>query len=81
MPEVIISSETVRIGDGHRHFSNTDHQLMRINIREEGTMNIMEITYEWLSRKIPGPDEICVPIPKGKLMEAIKVQKELIRNC
>ena len=82
-PEVRITPERVWIGDAHQHFSSEEHRLKRIDIRDEGKLNILEITYEWAKRKIPGLDEIRVPVPKGKLREAIEVEEKLnsIRNA
>lgn len=78
-PEVQITPQKVCIGERHQHFSSDDHQLKSIHIREQDDMNIMEITYEWFYRKSPGYDEIRIPVPKGKLREAIAVQEKLAR--
>src|SRR5882724_10415601 len=64
VPEVKITMERVWIGDTHQHFHSKEHQLKRIDIRDEGKLNIMEISYEWAKRKIPGLDAIHVPVPK-----------------
>ncbi len=80
VPEIKITWERVWIGDTHQHFHNNDHQLKRIDIRDEGKLNIMEITYEWVNRKTAGLDAIYVPVPKGKLREAIGTQEKLLER-
>lgn len=77
IPEIKITRERVWIGDNHQHFHSHEHQLKRIDIRDEGKLNIMEITYEWAKRKTPGSDEIRIPVPKGKLKEAFEVEEKL----
>ena len=79
IPEIRITPDSVWIGERQQHFSSGEHQLKRINFKEQAGMNIMEITYEWFHKKSPGYDEIRIPIPKGKLREAIAVQEQLIR--
>ncbi|HEX7904212.1 MAG TPA: hypothetical protein VF487_10055 [Chitinophagaceae bacterium] len=79
IPEVRITSDSVWIGERQQHFSSDEHQLKRINFQEQANMNIMVITYEWFHKKSPGYDEIWIPVPKGKLREAIAVQEQLTR--
>ncbi len=52
---------------GERHFQ-------RVNISDAGRLNVMEIFYE----KGNARQEIRIPIPKGKLREAIEVQEKLL---
>ncbi len=77
VPEVKITPEQVWIGNEQRHFSNDQHQLRRIEIRNEGQINVMEITYRWSKRKTTGLGEIRIPVPRGKLKEAIEVEEKL----
>jgi hypothetical protein len=79
-PEVKITMERVWVGGACRQFSSDDHQLKKIDIRSEGKMNVMEITYVWKGSKAPGFSEIRILIPKGKLREAISVQDRLQKN-
>jgi len=83
-PEVRITPERVWIGDTHQHFSNDEYRFKKIDIRDEGGLNIMEISYERAGKKLHGSEEIRIPIPKGKLKEAIEVEMKLnqhIRGC
>lgn len=78
VPEIKITSERVYIGDDHQHFSGQRHQLMQINIREEGIVNILEIMYENICVNENSVGEITIPVPKGKLREAFEVEEKLI---
>jgi hypothetical protein len=78
IPEVKITRERVWVGSDHQHFHSDEHQLKRIDVRDEGKLNIIEITYEWVKRKTPGLDAIYIPVPRGKLREAIVTQEQLM---
>lgn len=78
IPEIKITSERVYIGDDHQHFSGQRHQLMQINIREEGIINILEIMYENICVNENSMGEITIPVPKGKLREAFEVEEKLM---
>jgi hypothetical protein len=41
-------------------------------------MNILEITYEKISSKLPDLQDIYILVPKGKLREAIELQEYLL---
>jgi len=78
MPEVIITNENVYINGRIHPFYADNLWLGKVDIREEGQLNIFEITYCWNTRKGESFEEIRVPIPKGKLKEAISVQEQLM---
>lgn len=82
IPEVRITPERIWIGDRHQHFSSEDHFLNQVDIRDAGDMNIIAIRYYWTKSKEPVFDEINVPVPRGKLKEAIQVEGKLnaLRN-
>ncbi len=77
VPEVRITPEKVFIGKNKRHFSDAMNQLRQINIREEGSINIMEITFESVRNRATEFNEIRIPVPKGKLKEAFEVEEKL----
>ena len=81
-PNVTITSGKVSIDDKHEPFHDNDRQLQRINIRDAGKMNVMEISYQRNDLPNAGPKEIHIPVPKGRLKEAIGVEEKLneIRN-
>jgi len=72
-PIVQITVEKVWIGNEQQHFSSGRHELQKIDIRGEGVVNILAITYG----REGAIHEIRVPVPKGKLREAIEVQERL----
>lgn len=76
IPEVRIAADRVWINNEHQPFQSRNRQFREINIREEGKINILEISYEQ-GKSIRG---INVPIPKGKLREAFEVQERLIMD-
>ena len=77
MPEIRIFNENVRIGNTQQSFRSPDLQLKRVDIRDAGNMNILEITFISFDEQHPGLDEIRLPIPRGKLRETIEVQELL----
>lgn len=77
VPEIRISNNNVWIGNTLQHFRSHDLQLKRVDIRDTGNMNILEITFISFNEQHPGLDEIRLPIPRGKLREAIEVQELL----
>jgi hypothetical protein len=76
-PDIKITADKVSINDMHEPFQDTERQLQRINIHDAGKMNIMEISYHCPDQKKKLPGEIRIPVPKGKLKEAIQVQERL----
>jgi hypothetical protein len=76
-PNIKITTDKVSIDDMHEPFHNTERQLQRVNIHDAGKMNIMEISYHCPDQKKKLPGEIRIPVPKGKLKEAIQVQERL----
>ena len=74
VPEVSITPEKVWIGNNQQYFNSSKHELRQIDLRHEGFVNVLAITY--------GRDgsnyEIRIPVPKGKLREAIEVQDRLM---
>lgn len=77
-PEITISSGRVSVGANHEPFDSNERQLKRVNIHDTGNMNVMEITYQRNDLQNAGRGEIHIPVPKGKLKEAIQVQEKLL---
>lgn len=76
VPEIAITCQKVWIGDFVESFRSKERQLKRIHIRDTREMNILEIIYEDHRGK-PGLSQIHIPIPKGKLREAMEVHENL----
>lgn len=55
-----------------------DHmQVRRVDIAESGSMNTLEIIYETQTGSSKQIKEILIPVPRGKLREAVEVQERL----
>lgn len=77
VPEVAITQQKIWIGDDVYSFRDNEKQLRKIHIREAGKVNIIEIGFEKKLGSQLAPGKICIPIPKGKLREAIRVHESL----
>jgi hypothetical protein len=75
-PSVRITPEKVWIGNDQQHFSSGKHELRQIDLKREGAVNILSIAYGLKG----GHHEIRIPVPKGKLREAIEVQEQIINQ-
>lgn len=75
-PCVELTEQWVKIGDKRKYFTGPVTQLRRVDIYDKKQFNIMSISYEILSKS--QLNEIHVPIPKGKLKEAIEAQEKLM---
>jgi len=71
-----LTVEWVKIGDKKKYFSGPVTELRRVEIYDKKEFNVMIITYEIVSRS--QLNEIRLPIPKGKLKEAIDAQEKLM---
>ena len=76
IPIISITKDRISINAKEEVFTSFSRQLTRIGIREKQNLNLLEICYRCRDK---GPCEITVPIPKGKLKEAIAVEEELNR--
>ena len=76
--DITITQSQIILGKTVSNFNNESHRLRRVDIREEGSMNILEISYLKTNDHIPSVADIRVLIPKGKLREAIALQEDLI---
>lgn len=74
IPEIRIMPDRVWVNNSHEPFQNSQRRFMEIHIVETRRLHILEINYEF-EKKIR---EINVPIPRGKLREALEVQERLL---
>ena len=77
-PEITITHDCVCIGEKHHPFSSEDHELKAIGIRDAGKFNLLEISCRPPAKSKMGSKEIRIPVPKGKLREAIDIQSRLV---
>lgn len=73
LPEITITGQKVWTNDAVEPFLDQENKLRRVNIRDTGNMNVLEITYERLHTRRNRLHEIRIPVPKGKLKEAMEV--------
>ncbi|MBI5371473.1 MAG: hypothetical protein HZA79_05535 [Sphingobacteriales bacterium] len=71
--EVKIGMDEVYIKEVHHIFSTKGKQLLMAEIYEAGRMYILEIRY----RGGRGTGVVRIPVPKGKLKEAVMVESRL----
>jgi hypothetical protein len=77
-PDVTITHKQVSVDGIGQFFHDGNYELRLVNIRDAGEMNILEITYENINSRLPDLRDIYVPVPKGKLREAIELQEYLL---
>jgi len=73
---VELTKQSVTIADKKKYFAGPVTELRRVEIYDKREFNVMIITYEIVSKK--QFNEIRLPIPKGKLKEAIDAQEKLM---
>jgi hypothetical protein len=74
---VVIAKDCVVIDNKQEFFANMERNLKRVNIKDAGAYNVMEIIYASKDTSTGLIHEIYIPIPKGKLREAIEVQEKI----
>lgn len=72
MAEITILNGIATINGRAITFNTDGKSVKNAHITETGNINILEITYEWQSGSKINLDELKVPVPKGKLREAVK---------
>jgi hypothetical protein len=65
----------VQVGEKRKYFIGPVTELRRVDIYDKGLINILNITYENIAKN--QLNEINIPIPKGKLKEAIDAREIL----
>ena len=77
---IIITTNAVLINDKLYLFADEEKWMGEIEILEEPTPKILQITYHWKTHHGESSDNIHVPIPKGKLGEAVMLMSRLNRE-
>ncbi len=78
IPEITITGQKVWKGNDSVSFNDVNRYIKRISIHDSGKINILAISYAILENGNINSEEIMVPIPKGKLKEALRVQENLV---
>ncbi|MDP4262015.1 MAG: hypothetical protein Q8941_05735 [Bacteroidota bacterium] len=77
IPEITITHDQVCMDDIPEPFDDQGRRFTRINIHDAGIINVMEISYRRHGIQHAGLGEIHIPVPKGRLKEAIGVEEKL----
>lgn len=75
--EIVISTCSVLINNRLTFFVNTERWASQCQIVEEMDPKVLKIIYHWYNRNGTATDEIHIPIPKGKLGEAVRLADTL----
>ena len=78
---IIITTNAVLINDKLHLFAGEERWMGEIEILEEPTPKILQINYHWKTNHGESTDVINVPIPKGKLGEAVVLMSKLNREA
>jgi hypothetical protein len=74
LPEIIITSDNVNVNGKLTIFNGDGISLRKADLKEMYNRNVLEIVYE---SKKGGFKELIIPVPKGKLREAIVLLESL----
>jgi len=72
---VELTQQWVKIRNKRKYFNGPVTEFRRVGIYDKGQINVMNLTYENISKK--QLKEVSIPIPRGKLIEAIEAQEKL----
>jgi hypothetical protein len=74
MPEIIIADDTAIVNGKSTVFHGNGKLLRKVDVKENNNINIVEITFERQTRKGSAFEEITIPVPRGRLREAMELQ-------
>jgi hypothetical protein len=77
IPEVVITPIEIWTGRKNLAFNNSSNRFMHVDIRDTGSFNVLEISCERTKQHRTTTHEIKIPVPKGKLKEAMQLQDRL----
>jgi hypothetical protein len=78
IPTVCFTKTSILINGQEKLFSGPVTELRRVEISDMRSFNIFCITYENLVKE--NLNEIMIPVPRGKLKEAIQLQYQLLEK-
>jgi hypothetical protein len=76
-PEIIITSDQANVNGKLTIFNGDGKLLRKADIKEKYDRNVLEIVYESTRGQKISFDELIIPVPKGKLKEAIVLLESL----
>ena len=75
--DVVITSSGVSINGRFSFFNNDVARLQQVQIIDETNPKVLQINFNRLTPRGIIPDQIFIPIPKGRLGEAVKLMSML----
>ena len=76
-PEIIITSDQASVNGRLTIFNGDGKFLRKADIKEKYDRNVLEILYESSTGQKISFDKLIIPVPKGKLKEAIVLLESL----
>jgi hypothetical protein len=77
-PKISFTRTSIVIDGKARSFNGPLIQVKKVNISNNDLLNILTISYENLDQG--KSNEINIPVPRGKLKEAIQLQNQLMEE-
>lgn len=78
VPEVKIHTDQLTIGPERYYFFSDRKKLRNVEIREEGPVNVICFEYENKPASSERWKIIKVPVPRGRLKEALQMREHLL---
>lgn len=75
VPEIIIADDTAIVNGKSTVFHGNGKFLRKVDVKENSNINIVEITFERLTRNGSIFEAITIPVPRGRLREAMELQE------
>ena len=76
--QVVLTTHAAIINQKFNEFFSENKSIKEVRIIEEAEPKILEIEYEWQTKGGKSSDRLHLPIPKGKLGEAVKLMDKLL---
>jgi hypothetical protein len=76
-PEIIISTDNANVNGKLTIFNGEGKSLCKADIKEKYDRNVLEIVYETKKGERVSSKELIIPVPRGKLREAIVLLESL----
>jgi len=78
--EVIITDDALIVNGHYNRLSGKNLWMKNVVVKKLKEIEVLEITYSWNTRGGETSEEIRVPVPNGKMAEALEVEKKLLEK-
>jgi hypothetical protein len=79
-PETIVTDNAIMVNGHYNRFKGQNIWLGNVVVKDFEGIDVLEITYCWNTRGGITSEEIRVPVPNGKMNEALEVEKKLLEK-